>query len=281
MLTITTILELQKVMKAWRLDCASIAFVPTMGNLHDGHLHLIEVAKSKAEKVVASIFVNPSQFGPGEDYDSYPRTELVDQQKLEAVGTDLLFMPTVMEMYPDKIQTIISVPSISGLHCGAFRPGHFDGVATVVCKLFNIVQPNIAVFGRKDFQQYTVIKTMVKDLNLPIEIIGVDTVRSDDGLALSSRNGYLNPQQRLLASNLHLSLCMARETVLTKKLPYSEIEADSMRFLQKNGFEVEYFSICRVDDLKKATLTDAELVILTAARLGKTRLIDNLCVTLS
>lgn len=278
MQSVKTIAELQTFIKNWRLNGASIAFVPTMGNLHAGHLQLVDVAKTKADKVVVSIFVNPSQFGVGEDYESYPRTEREDRQKLDEADADLLFLPDVEEIYASDAQTVVSVTGLSDLYCGASRPGHFNGVATVVCKLFNIVQADTALFGLKDFQQLTVIRAMVRDLNIPVEIIGVATVREADGLAMSSRNGYLSSEEKKVAPLLYRSLCLARDAILTGNRQYAEIEQQAMLFLQQAGFKPDYFSVCRDSDLKKAVPEDESLVILAAARLGHTRLIDNLGV---
>jgi pantoate--beta-alanine ligase len=247
MRVLNTVFELREAIKVWRIEGESVAFVPTMGNLHAGHLQLVSMAKKKADQVVVSIFVNPTQFGVGEDFETYPRTEREDQEKLEAENTDLLFLPSVADIYTSDAKTTVTVTGLSDLYCGASRPGHFSGVATIVCKLFNIVQPNIALFGLKDYQQLTVIKTMVRDLNIPVEIIGVDTVREPSGLAMSSRNGYL-----------------------------TEDEQRAQQFLQQAGFQPDYFSVCRSSDLKKAAAEDVDLVLLAAAKLGKTRLIDNI-----
>jgi pantoate--beta-alanine ligase len=246
-----------------------------MGNLHAGHLALVNEAKKKADRVVVSIFVNPTQFGVGEDFEAYPRTELEDQQKLSATGVDLLFLPAVSEVYAPDAKTVVSVAGLSEWYCGAFRPGHFDGVATVVCKLFNMVQPDIALFGLKDFQQLTVIRTMVRDLDIPVGIVGVDTVREASGLAMSSRNGYLTEEEKTVAAKLYQSLCVARDAVLAGQ-SHQEIERTVLQFLQEAGFSPDYFSVCRASDLEKANADDKELVLLAAARLGKTRLIDNI-----
>lgn len=273
---IHTIDELRKVTRAWRRAGDSIAFVPTMGNLHDGHLKLVNEAKKKADQVVVSIFVNPTQFGVDEDFETYPRTEREDQEKLKAVGIDVLFQPLVTEIYGSDNKTVVSVTGISEVLCGAFRPGHFNGVATVVCKLFNIVQPDIALFGLKDYQQFVIIRTMVRDLNIPVEIIGIETVREANGLAMSSRNSYLTVEEIRLATLLYQSLCTARDAVLKGKQPYRDIEQQARLFLQQAGFKADYFCVCRSSDLKTAEVEDVELVILVAARLGKTRLIDNI-----
>lgn len=272
---VTTIVELQKIIKNWRLAQERIAFVPTMGNLHDGHLKLVHEARQHADRVVVSIFVNPTQFGAGEDFANYPRTEQEDIKKLQAVSADLLFLPSADEMYAPNAKTTISVPGIADLHCGASRPGHFNGVATVVCKLFNMVQPDSAVFGLKDFQQLAVIRMMVRDLNIPVQIIGVATVREASGLAMSSRNGYLTAQEKAIAPLLYQTLCTARAAVLAGNLPYPEIERDALQFLQQAGFKPDYFSVCRSSDLTKAKPEDTDLVLLAAVKLGITRLIDN------
>lgn len=272
---VTLASELRKAIADWRLAGKRIAFVPTMGNLHAGHLKLVSEARQKADRVVVSIFVNPTQFGAGEDFETYPRTEREDQEKLETAGADLLFLPSVSEMYAPDVKTVVSVAGLSELHCGVSRPGHFNGVATVVCKLFNLVQPDIALFGLKDFQQLAVIRTMVRDLNFPVEIVGVDTVREPSGLAMSSRNGYLSTEEIKVAPKLYESLCMARDAVLSGKRAYADIAIQAMLALREAGFQPDYFSICRSNDLKKADAEDKDLVILAAAKLGRTRLIDN------
>ena len=273
---VNTVIELREVIKTWRSKGESVAFVPTMGNLHAGHLHLVSMAKRKADRVVVSIFVNPTQFGAGEDFETYPRTEREDREKLEAENADLLFQPAVADIYSPDAKTVVTVTGLSDVYCGASRPGHFSGVATVVCKLFNIVQPDIALFGLKDFQQLTVIKTMVRDLNIPVEITGVDTVREPSGLAMSSRNGYLTEDEKKVAPKLYHSLCAARDAVLAGDQTYANIEQQALLFLQQAGFQPDYFFVCRSRDLTKATAKDVDLVLLAAAKLGKTRLIDNI-----
>ena len=273
---VNTILELRAVINAWRQNGESVALVPTMGNLHEGHLQLVSTAKKKADRVVVSIFVNPTQFGAGEDFETYPRTEREDQEKLEAEHADLLFLPTVADIYTADAKTTITVTGLSDLYCGASRPGHFNGVATVVCKLFNSVQPDIAVFGRKDFQQLIIIKTMARDLNIPVEIVGVDTVREPSGLAMSSRNNYLSDHEKCVAPKLYRSLCTIRDAILAGNQAYTELEQQALQLLQQAGLQPDYFSICRSSDLKKATVEDVDLVLLAAAKLGKTRLIDNI-----
>lgn len=281
LLTVRSIEALHDSLKSWRQSGESVAFVPTMGNLHDGHLQLVAEAGKNADRVVVSIFVNPTQFGVGEDFASYPRTESADREKLERAGADLLFLPPATQMYSDAHQTVVSVKDLSKLHCGRSRVGHFDGVATVVCKLFNMVQPNLAFFGEKDFQQLVVIRTMVRDLNIPVEIRGVETVRESDGLAMSSRNSYLTPEQRLAAPALYCLLCHVRDSIVAGERDYSEMEKKAMLSLQEAGFQPEYFSVCRISDLKPASADDNELIVLAAARLGRTRLIDNIWFTKS
>ena len=273
---VNTVFDLREVIKIWRSNGESVAFVPTMGNLHAGHLHLVNKAKKSADRVVVSIFVNPTQFGVGEDFETYPRTERDDQEKLEVEGADLLFLPAVADIYSPDAKTTVTVTGLSERYCGASRPGHFSGVATVVCKLFNIVQPTVALFGLKDFQQWTIIKTMVRDLNIPVEILGIDTVRESDGLALSSRNNYLTGTEKKVAPKLYQALCIARDAVLSGNQAYAELEQQAHRFLQQAGFQTDYFSVCRSHDLEKAGLDDVDLVLLAAAKLGKTRLIDNI-----
>jgi pantoate--beta-alanine ligase len=271
-----TIEKLTAVIKYWKQTGLSVAFVPTMGNLHAGHLKLVTAAKAKADKVVVSIFVNPTQFGVGEDFENYPRTESQDVALLVTQEVDALFLPSVAEIYYPQAQTMVSVPRLALLHCAVSRPGHFDSVATVVCKLFNIVQPDMAFFGEKDFQQLAIIRIMVRDLNIPVIIHSVATVREADGLAMSSRNNYLTPTQRLFAPKLYEALCAARDAALTKKCAFSQIEQRQRQLLQLAGFTVNYFTICRATDLLPAVPTDNDLVILAAARLGKPRLIDNI-----
>jgi len=273
---VNTITEVREAIKTWHSSGDSVAFVPTMGNLHAGHLHLVSLAQKKADRVVVSLFVNPTQFGVGEDFETYPRTEHEDQEKLAAEHVDLLFQPSVADIYTPDAKTVVTVTGLSDVYCGASRPGHFSGVATVVCKLFNIVQPNMAFFGLKDFQQFTVIKTMVRDLNFPVELIGVDTVREANGLAMSSRNGYLNEDEKKIAPKLYHALCAARDAILAGNIAYEVVERQALQFLQQAGYQPDYFSVCRSSDLKKATAEDVDLVLLAAAKLGKTRLIDNI-----
>ncbi|TXL00628.1 pantoate--beta-alanine ligase [Methylococcaceae bacterium HT1] len=270
------IAHLRAQIKQWRVEGAIIAFVPTMGNLHAGHLQLISAAKEQADQVVVSVFVNPTQFNDPNDFTNYPRTEQADSEKLQSLAVDLLYMPATEEMYPAKSLTTVSVAEVTNYHCGAARPGHFDGVATVVSKLFNIVQPDKAFFGEKDFQQLQVIRTMTADLNSPVEIIAVPTQREVDGLAMSSRNSLLTEQQRQQAIQLYQTLCLAKEAILARQASFAEIEHTSMQSLSAQGFRPDYFSVCRRCDLQAAGKKDTRLIILVAAGLGVTRLIDNI-----
>lgn len=254
----------------------AIAFVPTMGNLHAGHLQLVEVAKHHGRCVVVSIFVNPLQFGANEDLASYPRTLDADCEKLQAAGVNVVFAPSEAEIYPVEQTITVNPPPIANELCGAARPGHFAGVATVVLKLFNMVQPQVAVFGKKDFQQLFIIRELVKQLNLPIAIIGVDTKRDENGLALSSRNGYLSAAQRLEAPRLQRALQLVVEAAKKGEQDFAAIEAQTAQYLTQLGWIVDYVSIRSAQTLLPAENTERQLVVLAAARLGKTRLIDNL-----
>ncbi|MBS1208962.1 MAG: pantoate--beta-alanine ligase [Proteobacteria bacterium] len=253
-----------------------IAFAPTMGNLHAGHVSLMQTARQAADTVVSSIFVNRIQFGPNEDFDCYPRTFQADCAQLEAVGVDHLFAPDEAELYPSPQQYfVLPSPAHDGILEGKIRPGHFQGVATVVTKLFNIVQPQVALFGKKDYQQLMVIRNMVRELNLPIEIIGCEIVRAPDGLALSSRNGYLDAAQRAEAPRLQATLQEVARALATGRRDYSVIEQNAMQQLAAHGWHPDYIAIRNRHDLQ-APQGNAALVILAAARLGDTRLIDNL-----
>ncbi|KAF0811968.1 Pantothenate synthetase [Andreprevotia sp. IGB-42] len=272
---IHTIAEL----RAWRKTAGRVAFVPTMGNLHAGHMALIREARKHADQVVVSIFVNRLQFGQGEDFDRYPRTLEQDAQLIAAeCGQAVVFAPDERELYPHVIQQYkVEPPAIQDELCGAFRPGHFRGVATVVTKLFNCVQPDVACFGKKDYQQLFVIKSMVEELNMPIEIIPVDTGRADDGLALSSRNGYLGTAERAEAPRIHYHLARMEKAILGGERDYAKLAAEVVADLRIRGWsEIDYVETRNARTLKPATHTDHDLVILIAARLGKTRLIDNL-----
>lgn len=257
-----------------------IALVPTMGNLHAGHLALVEAARERAEVVIATIFVNPMQFGAGEDLDAYPRTLEEDQARLEAAGCDLLFAPEVATVYsrPLEAQTRILVPEVTEGLCGASRPGHFDGVSTIVGMLFNLVQPDLACFGEKDYQQLAVIRRMVADLHFPTEVVGVPIVRAEDGLALSSRNGYLSAEERATAPRLYQTLCELRDALEANDDIEATLAAGTRR-LEEAGFVPDYLEL-RSADLGAVTPATREAVLLVAARLGTTRLIDNLTLTL-
>ncbi len=270
---ITTIKEL----RAWRNSVDQVAFVPTMGNLHDGHLALVQEAVAQAPHVVVSIFVNRLQFGQGEDFMSYPRTLDVDAAKLEAAGVEVLFAPNEAELYPHVSQNYqVEPPHLQNELCGAFRPGHFRGVATVVSKLFNIVKPNVACFGKKDYQQLAVIRGFVEDLNFDIRIVGVDTGRAVDGLALSSRNGYLTEAERMQAPQLYQALSDMAAQIRAGRQDYANLEQAASQYLQSQGWVVDYIEVRHAGNLQIAHAGDADVVVLAAARLGKTRLIDNL-----
>ncbi|MGW8247056.1 MAG: pantoate--beta-alanine ligase [Acidiferrobacterales bacterium] len=266
-----------------RAEGKRIAFVPTMGNLHPGHLKLVSVAKQHADFVIVSIFVNPLQFGPGEDFEEYPRTPEEDQSVLQALNVDILFQPRTVTMYPDSPEksTFVEVPVLSDKLCGKHRPGHFRGVTTVVNRLFNIVQPDIAVFGKKDYQQLVIIRKMVADLAIPIEILGVDTVRETDQLAMSSRNNYLDAGERKIAPTLYATLDSIRSLIISIGEVPDDIEQQGMKRLKAAGFEPEYVSIRRQSDLQPPEAGDHQIVILAAAKLGNTRLIDNIEIELN
>ena len=264
-------------MRQWRRSAGSVAFVPTMGNLHEGHLALIARARQEAGAVAVSIFVNRLQFGQGEDFDRYPRTLEQDAAKLREAGAAVLFAPDEAELYPNVIQQYqIEPPALQNELCGTFRPGHFRGVATVVAKLFNIVQPDAACFGKKDYQQLAVIRGMVADLNMPVRIIPVDTGRAADGLALSSRNQYLNAAERSEAPRLYRVLCGIAQAVGQGRRDYTALEKQARSELAAHGWTVDYVEIREAGSLNAARLGDTRLVALAAARLGGTRLIDNI-----
>ncbi len=275
--------QLQAALGKLRREGQSIGFVPTMGNLHEGHLDLVRKARDLCDIVVVSIFVNPLQFGAGEDLDAYPRTLAADKEKLFAEGVHVLYAPGVEEIYPEGMdaQTIVHVPELGNTLCGSSRPGHFDGVTTVVSKLFNIVQPDIAVFGEKDFQQLSIVRKMVVDLCMPIQIVGVPTTRDEDGLALSSRNGYLSVDQRGIAPVLNQTLNSCREAIACGFDNFLQLESHARMRLLQAGFEPDYFSIRDARTLKPVTEDTEEIAILAAARLGSTRLIDNVRLSLN
>lgn len=281
MKTVSQIDELRQIIKSWHQQGLTVAFVPTMGNLHAGHISLITQAHQHADKVVASIFVNPMQFGANEDIDSYPRTLEADQQKLIAAKTDLLFTPTPEVIYPKGLdkQSYIEVPNVSEGYCGESRPGHFRGVATVVCKLFNLVQPDVACFGLKDYQQVQVIQTMVEDLSMPIKIVPVETVREASGLALSSRNGYLTEEELKVAPALSQNIQWLAEQIKTDN-DFIGLAKKAASFIDNAGLKTDYIHICHARTLQPASEDDKSLVILAAAHCGKARLIDNLQVNL-
>ncbi|WP_373698575.1 pantoate--beta-alanine ligase [Neisseria dentiae] len=268
-------------LREWRKNAGTVAFVPTMGNLHEGHLALVREAKQRAGNVVVSIFVNRLQFGQGEDFDKYPRTLQQDAAKLENEGVAVVFAPDEKELYPNVEQRYnVEPPNLQNELCGKFRPGHFRGVATVVTKLFNIVQPDAACFGKKDYQQLAVIKGLVEDLNINIDIVPVDTGRASDGLALSSRNQYLSEQERAEAPRLYRELRTIADAVRSGNLAYAVLEQAAAQRLGEAGWTVDYIEVRRADDLSVAHAGDKNLVILAAARLGGTRLIDNIEVHL-
>jgi len=275
--------NLRWVIAEWKHLGVSIAFVPTMGNLHAGHLSLLKEAKRLADRTVVSIFVNPIQFGKGEDYEGYPSTLEADSRKLQAGGLDLLFAPDLKQLYPagTDVDTRVTVPQLSNILCGKFRPEHFTGVATVVSKLFINVQPDIALFGEKDYQQLLVIKKMTMDLCMPIEIIGVPIHREADGLAMSSRNGYLNKREREIAPFIYRTLQRAAEQLQQTPTDMTKIEVQGIQTLEAKGFRPEYFSVRRTVDLGEPGPGDTQLSILAAAWLGAARLIDNIQVKLA
>jgi len=287
MKTVSKINELRQQIKTWRQQNLTIAFVPTMGNLHAGHISLINTAHQHADKVVASIFVNPMQFGVNEDIDNYPKTLAQDQEKLIAAKCDLLFTPTPEIIYPKGLdnQTYIEVPGVSQGYCGESRPGHFRGVATVVCKLFNLVQPDVACFGLKDYQQVQVIASMVEDLSLPIEIVPVATIREPSGLAMSSRNGYLTAEELANAPTLHKTLVWLKQQLLAMAvISVDEVETLTRQAAKKinhGGMTTDYIHVCHARTLEAAKVGDTNLVILAAAHCGKARLIDNILVDLN
>lgn len=276
--TVSNLASLRAVVGEWRRAGYSIALVPTMGNLHKGHLSLLNRARELADRTVLSIFVNPIQFGKGEDYDQYPSTIAEDKDKLEKYGLDLLFTPDLAQLYPGgiDIDTRINVPDLSNILCGASRPHHFSGVATVVSKLFVNTSPDLALFGEKDYQQLLVIKRMVRDLCMPVEIVGMPIVREDDGLALSSRNAYLSAAERRQAPEIYKTLSWAAQQLRQGEQGLADIEAVATTRLEAAGFRPEYVSIRRSADLQAPAPGDAELSILAAAWLGRSRLIDNL-----
>jgi len=278
MQTVTDAAALRATIRGWRASGQTVGFVPTMGNLHEGHHSLLKLARARADRVVASVFVNPTQFGPGEDFERYPRTLAQDQVGLAEAGCDVLFAPEVATMYPFGAAGSVSihVPGVTETLEGAHRPGHFDGVATVVSKLFHLVQPDFAVFGQKDFQQLKVIERMVRDLSLPVKIMSGPTLRDEDGLAKSSRNQYLTPAERQRAPQIYATLTQMRD-LFRQGHNWQALETAARARLERAGFVPDYVAIRRADDLAEPAADEREgLVALVAARLGATRLIDNL-----
>lgn len=278
MQVISDILPLREQRRQWQLDGKVIGFVPTMGNLHDGHLDLVREARKHCDVVVVSIFVNPMQFGPDEDLDAYPRTFASDCEKLAELGVNCVFYPRVEAIYSRGLeqQTFVEVPGLSYMICGASRPGHFRGVATIVCKLFNMVQPNHAFFGEKDFQQLQIIRGMVQDLSMNLTIHGVPTKRESDGLAMSSRNHYLSPEERKVAPELYRTISNVAQEVRQGRRDFTALIGEHKESLKAHGFKVDYIEIRSVDTLLHPSHEEKHLVVLSAAFLGKTRLIDNI-----
>lgn len=278
MRTVETVLDLREQVRAWRMSEQKIALVPTMGNLHAGHLALVKRARELADKTIVSIFVNPTQFVEGEDFGSYPRTPERDYEHLLELKTDLVFAPPTEEMYPggENDETIVTVPALDRIFCGKFRPGHFTGVATIVTKLLNMVQPDLAMFGEKDYQQLLVIRSLVKDLCLPVEIVDVETVREPDGLALSSRNAYLSKEERKTAVVLYRQLAETADKIREGEKDYPALEIAGLERLNAEGFQMDYFNIRNVGDLGPPG--DGDLVVLAAGYLGQARLIDNMII---
>ena len=281
MRTVHSLKELRAILRGYRQQGKTIGLVPTMGNLHEGHISLVRKAAEAADIVVTSIFVNPMQFGANEDLDTYPRTLIDDQEKLGAAGNTLVFAPTAEEVYPDGLtrHTRIVVPEVSDGHCGVSRPGHFEGVATVVSVLFNMIQPDFAVFGEKDFQQLAVIRKMTRDLMMPIEVIGAPTVREEDGLAKSSRNGYLSEAERKIAPAIYQILEATAAKITDGRSDFQVLAQEAGDSLRTAGLYLDYFNIANSRTLKPATPEDRDITILAAAFLGTTRLIDNISVT--
>jgi pantoate--beta-alanine ligase len=281
--TIVRTADLRRLIRSWRNAGERVAFVPTMGNLHAGHGSLVAAARQRADRVVVSIFVNPLQFGPNEDFAAYPRTPEEDRKLLESLDVDVLFMPTVEEIYPrgQKTTARVHVPELEDILCGAFRPGHFMGVATVVTKLLNLVQPDVALFGEKDFQQLMIIRRAAEDLCMPVEVLGLPTTRESDGLAMSSRNRYLTAEQRALAPRIFAVLERAREALEREgRRDFEAIEKEGMNALAAAGFRPDYFAVRDAETLAVPSPDSKNLVVLTAARIGRARLIDNVRATL-
>lgn len=283
MQSISHIAELRGIITRQKRQGKIIGLVPTLGNLHDGHLALVAESRKQCDFTLCTVFVNPTQFGVNEDLSAYPRTLQADREKLKQAACDCLFHPDTEEIYPrgTDLQTVVSVSELGNDHCGSSRPGHFDGVTTVVNILLNICQPDRAYFGLKDYQQYLIVSKMVNDLHLPVKIIAVETERDTDGLALSSRNQYLDEAQRQQAPALYRALCQVAEQLRDGNKNFNALERDALAALQQAGFRVDYFSICDAHSLRRATENDSNLVVLAAGFLGKSRLIDNVRVTLA
>ena len=278
MQVVDSIASLRELITQWKRSGQTVGFVPTMGNLHDGHLKLVKRAKAHNDKVIVSIFVNPMQFGANEDLDAYPRTIEEDKAKLIADGADAVFLPSVSDMYPAglDVQTYVEVPGISDVLCGASRPGHFRGVATVVSKLFNMVQPDDAFFGEKDYQQLQVIRTMVRDLSMAVTVHGVPTEREESGLAMSSRNGYLTAEEKATASLIYKAMQQMKTAIDEGNTDFVAIENAAVSELEQHGFKNDYVKVVNAQTFMPAMSDDAHIVIVVALFMGKTRLIDNL-----
>ena len=274
------VLDLRKVVAGWRHEGYTVALVPTMGAIHAGHLSLISKAKSRCDRVIASVFVNPTQFDENEDLDAYPANEEEDVRELTSVGTDLVFCPNRKDIYPEGFSTVISVSGLTAGLCGPFRPGHFDGVVTVVAKLFLQSLPDIAIFGEKDYQQLLVIRQLAKDLNIPVDIVGAPIVREDDGLAMSSRNRYLSEKERIVAPEIYRILKIVAERIIIKPNDCELICRLAREELLEKGFEaVDYITICHAETLEPLSAYNSPARIFVAARLGQARLIDNLSIS--
>jgi len=278
----TSVIELRQYVQHWKDHGQSIAFIPTMGNLHAGHMSLIEKGQALSDRTICSIFVNPMQFGPNDDWDHYPRSLERDIEQLEAIGCDLVYLPTASELYPEGLDRIshVEVTDLTEHYEGAHRPGHFTGVATVVLKLFNIVMPDVSVFGKKDFQQYRVISKMVEDFNLDVQIIGQETTREASGLATSSRNQYLDQAQTEQAGLIYQLLQQTAQQIEQGERDFETLQAGAIASLDEAGFKTDYFCICNAENLLPATPEDRDLVILVTAAIGPTRLLDNIEISL-
>ena len=274
--------ELQEQIREWRHHDEHIALVPTLGNLHAGHISLVEQARRHAERVVVSVYVNPTQFGEDEDFEDYPRTLERDTRRLKQIGADVLFVPDDATVYPfgHDCATVVAVPGLTENFCGALRPGHFDGVTTVIARLFALVQPDVALFGQKDYQQQLVIRYMAEDLGLPIRIISAETVREDDGLAMSSRNQYLADEERAIAPQLYAALSKIGVALQSGERDFEKLEQSAIKRLEKAGFKIDYVAIRRAQNLAIPDRDCDELVVLAAAHVGDARLIDNVVVTI-